>query len=260
MVPFRYHLTSLVAVFLALGIGLAAGASLAGDGRLGEEQVAIIREIEASLEGLRAENLALQERLRGAGETLSFYDQVLAAAGDALFGKGLDGLTVALFADAALEEPAGEVRTYLQRFGAAVPLFTWRAAAPGGVEGGRDLTDEQLAALADLLTTGTVPDALSAFVADGTLRVDALARPAQAFVVLQAEATQAGYDLAERLAGVLAARGRSGVIGKVGPRPVRQGAAPVRGVWETVPFVETLAGRVGLAAALAAAAQAGEAP
>src|SRR5690606_30571606 len=83
LVDIRYHLASLIGVFLALGVGMLIGTQLAQGGALENEQQRLAQRLEARLEGLRAENRALLEAAAALEERLArerdFADLVLGA-------------------------------------------------------------------------------------------------------------------------------------------------------------------------------------
>lgn len=73
VVDLRYHVASMVAVFLALGLGILVGMSLSGDGRLVAEQNALIDSIEAQLGTLRERVSALQAENVNVRASLGVY-------------------------------------------------------------------------------------------------------------------------------------------------------------------------------------------
>jgi len=73
----RYHIASLVAVFLALGLGILIGASLLDEGRLVESQEKLIVGLEKRFDTLQAERSLFRNRecstpwqAAGTGESL----------------------------------------------------------------------------------------------------------------------------------------------------------------------------------------------
>lgn len=64
MVDMRYHIVSLVAVFLALGIGILIGAAVLGNDTLVEEQKAMIDRLVADFDRLRTEQTQLENNLK----------------------------------------------------------------------------------------------------------------------------------------------------------------------------------------------------
>lgn len=64
IIDMRYHIVSLVAVFLALGLGILIGFALLGNGAIVQEQRAMIERLEADFEGLRQDQAQLQASLK----------------------------------------------------------------------------------------------------------------------------------------------------------------------------------------------------
>ena len=113
MFDFRYHALSLVAVFLALGIGIVLGASL-GDSVVSEAN----RDVRASLRGdvVNARNDA-----RTARQAVSDRDEFISASFDPLVGNLLRGRRVAVVANGGLpQEVESAVRDAVNDAGAEV--------------------------------------------------------------------------------------------------------------------------------------------
>lgn len=129
----RYHLASLIGVFLALGIGMLMGTQLAQSGALENEQLRLAERLEASFTGLRSENRSLREQLAGIQEELArereFADLVLGAVAQGT----LAGLEVELYVPPGLEGAAERVERLLAQAGAAARL---RLDAPAGPPAG----------------------------------------------------------------------------------------------------------------------------
>src|SRR4051812_3375372 len=90
MINFRYHLVSLVAVFLALAIGIVAGSTVIKESLLDQTQQNLDR-AEKNLKDLENSNSALRSEL----EQLNRRDQALDRSGVTDFLQGrLDGVTV----------------------------------------------------------------------------------------------------------------------------------------------------------------------
>lgn len=64
IVDFKYHVASLVAVFLALGIGILIGSTMVGSDTLIEYQKQLADRLEAQLESLRQQNEVIQAHSR----------------------------------------------------------------------------------------------------------------------------------------------------------------------------------------------------
>ncbi|KUK40462.1 MAG: hypothetical protein XD69_1489, partial [Clostridia bacterium 62_21] len=75
IIDLRYHIVSLVAVFLALGIGILVGSTVLGGDTLVKQQEELASRLEQHLEGLRRENDALRAELnRAEAEQQRFND------------------------------------------------------------------------------------------------------------------------------------------------------------------------------------------
>jgi hypothetical protein len=88
VIDFRYHLVSLISVFLALAVGVILGA--------GPLQGAIGDQLTDQVEALRTERNALREELDQTQVTLEHQEQFALAAGTALLGGSLEGARVAV--------------------------------------------------------------------------------------------------------------------------------------------------------------------
>ncbi len=105
MIDFRYHLVSIVAIFLALTVGIVMGSTVLQEPLIksAEETTAQLR---LGKEELRQENVALQKRESG-------YDAFVTAAIPTLVRGALAGARVVLVeapgADAAIREPLLDV-------------------------------------------------------------------------------------------------------------------------------------------------------
>ncbi|AQS58523.1 copper transporter [Desulforamulus ferrireducens] len=62
IIDYRYHIASLVAVFIALGIGILVGSAVLGNDGIVERQKQLADRLEAQLEELRQKNEAVQAR------------------------------------------------------------------------------------------------------------------------------------------------------------------------------------------------------
>lgn len=71
MLTWRYHLLSLVAVFLALGLGVLMGISLSDNGVVETSQAGLVDDIQRDLDNLRSQNNALE---RERASNLRFQD------------------------------------------------------------------------------------------------------------------------------------------------------------------------------------------
>lgn len=83
MIDFKYHLVSLISVFMALGIGVALGA--------GPLQESIGNSLAEQVRALRADKEALQSSSRAQQDLLEDHDTYLAGAADELVRDALTG-------------------------------------------------------------------------------------------------------------------------------------------------------------------------
>lgn len=74
----RDHVASLVAVFLALGVGIIIGSVLAGESfalNIVSEQESLIKNLEKEYQGLKQENRLAQAEIKKLQETAGYYQQ-----------------------------------------------------------------------------------------------------------------------------------------------------------------------------------------
>ena len=91
MLTWRYHLLSLMALFLALGLGVLIGIGISGNGVLEVSREEIVSGIQQDLDGLRAENNTLS---RDRATSLRFQDDTFPF----LVGARLQGKKIAVVA------------------------------------------------------------------------------------------------------------------------------------------------------------------
>ncbi|MBO8142540.1 MAG: copper transporter [Firmicutes bacterium] len=144
LIDIRYHLASLIGIFLALGIGMLVGIQLSGDG-LREEQLRLAERIETSLEQVRADNRALAEQLAAAKERLAleqaFTDRVVWG----LVSGTLAGHEVEMHVPAGEHAAVDRIRAVLEAAGARVQVqehFRLPAAWPAAPARGAGLPKE----------------------------------------------------------------------------------------------------------------------
>ncbi|ADU51268.1 hypothetical protein Tmar_1155 [Thermaerobacter marianensis DSM 12885] len=168
----RYHLLTLMAVFLALGVGIFIGAGMLDDRALLERQQALIRSLEEDFAALRRDTAVLRRENRRLSAELARYGQAEQALASLAVEGRLSGRRVALVilgdAGAPLAQEAGR-------------LLQAAAARPGArlvVDPGLARLDDRWpeVAAAALGMPGAGPQRLARAVA-GTL-VEALGAPA----------------------------------------------------------------------------------
>lgn len=92
----RYHIASLVAVFLALGLGILIGASILDEGRLIESQEQLIAGLERRFDSLQGERNLLEAKIALLKTELEEQNSLLAALETPLVEGALEGKTVTL--------------------------------------------------------------------------------------------------------------------------------------------------------------------
>ena len=92
----RYHIASLVAVFLALGLGILIGASILDEGRLIESQEQLIAGLERRFDSLQGERNLLEAKIALLKTELEEQNSLLAALETPLVERALEGKTVTL--------------------------------------------------------------------------------------------------------------------------------------------------------------------
>ena len=96
MPDLRYHVVSLISVFLALAIGVLLGIAMADNGVLDEQLRAQVSGIRADLEGQRARLDEKDERIAALEARAAEDDAMLAGISEAVILDRLDGTNVAL--------------------------------------------------------------------------------------------------------------------------------------------------------------------
>jgi hypothetical protein len=86
MIDFRYHLISIVAVFLALGIGILMGSYVLGEG--------LVKQLRSEFEVLKDRNDQLEANVRDLESQVSNYDRVMNRMRDWVLPGRLEGRTV----------------------------------------------------------------------------------------------------------------------------------------------------------------------
>lgn len=117
MYNLRYHIASLVAVFLALALGLVLGGTVVQRGTMDEQREAIVAGLQDDFERLSSENEALAAEL-GALSRFSESAAVLAAQGR------LDGDTVVVLANTGRAVGLQNVRRAVESAGGEVRVIT----------------------------------------------------------------------------------------------------------------------------------------
>jgi hypothetical protein len=180
MYNLRYHIASLVAVFLSLSIGLLLGTIVVERGMLDGQKEAIVESLQEEFRGLNAENSELQEALATRDDLV---DSLLAAAVDG----SLEGRTVLVLASTGRADGLGSTTDAIRAAG-GTPV-TLLLSAPflgaddvavssvvtetiGPVEPDAILGEMAIALAAEWSSPGVSRPLTDALVSAGVLRVD----------------------------------------------------------------------------------------
>lgn len=120
MYNLRYHITSLVAVFLALAIGLILGTVVVERGYLDKQRTTLVQSLQSDFTGLRNENADLK---RERDRDHAFATDVVPL----LIGGTMRGKTVLLITNAGRNDAAALARDVLRQAGADVVVATLKA-------------------------------------------------------------------------------------------------------------------------------------
>lgn len=104
VIDLKYHLTTIIAIFLALAVGILIGTAMVGDDGVVKEQQALIAQIEDNLGLLRSQNSQFKTRLSALEDTLvvqnRFIDQLFQDA----IAERLSGMRCLLVPDKTREK------------------------------------------------------------------------------------------------------------------------------------------------------------
>ncbi len=124
MYNLRYHLASLVAVFLALAVGLLLGTVVAERGMLTDQSTAIVRDLQQRFDEINATNDDLRTRLE--------QDRAFATDVEPLLTGGLlAGRSVVLVTTPGRTDGADEAAVLIERAGGVVSRMTVKIPGAG---------------------------------------------------------------------------------------------------------------------------------
>lgn len=176
MFDFKYHIVSLVAVFLALGIGVVMGSMTAEQGVVTNQEKSLIATMEKDFERLRSDNAALSTQISA---DTKFADSALSL----MVTDKLKGKTVAVVVTGAIDTPdLKNLKAALEKAGgieSSVTTFT------GGI--GLDTKDapKQLDEAARWIASGANPKGVSDLAATGFMKVSGVYNaPVQGVIVI----------------------------------------------------------------------------
>lgn len=263
LIDLRYHLTTLVAIFLALAVGILVGSSfIAGSS---------IKDLEDEFAVLRAENRSQSRLVEELREELKARDAFAGSAAPALVAGQLTGQTVALVQTGDYGEATQRAKSILEQADARVVSVTTIAnlesdsAAKGarravelitGESPSGDPIAEMLGMVADCIGGGARPDAMAVFEDEGLLSRAGEYNRRVARVVLIGGCRQAKSRRAQHVDLVLIDRLLDyGVATVVGTEPFQVGTSYIpmyhRKAIATVDNVDQYIGQVNLVYALA---------
>ena len=123
IIDFRYHIASLVAVFLALGIGILIGSAVIGNGVMNQQQERLIDSLQKDFTVLREQNRAAAAELQVFKAQSSVYEEFSNRVFPVLAANRLVGKRIAIV---ETNRPGmhGELSTALHQAGAEVTSFT----------------------------------------------------------------------------------------------------------------------------------------
>lgn len=196
MFNLRYHVVSLVAVFLALAVGLLLGSVVQERGVIDKQKTRVLDSLRKDFEEIRADN----DKMRGAED---FANDSAAA----LIAGRLEGKRVVVIANAGRVDGLEGIRETVERAGAAAAVATFRHEGGGLVETMSEASitttggGEDIGAAADLLafewTTPGAREFTDALVSRGELFLEGLppASGVDAVVIMASWNGKADADL-----------------------------------------------------------------
>ena len=123
MMDIRYHIATLIAVFLALGIGILIGSTMVGSDVLSDQQKKIIDQLEEQFELLRQKEEGLASRVEFMNGLLKHYEDFTEALVPSLVANRLEGMKMGLVVTGGSDVPSG-VLSSLSLAGAKVVSTT----------------------------------------------------------------------------------------------------------------------------------------
>lgn len=123
MIDIRYHVATLVAIFIALGVGILIGSTLVGGDVMIEQQKKMISQLEAQFDDLRERESELAEENRFMSEISRHYEEFSKAVSPPLVKNRLNGYRIAIIVTGGQEIPAGMLNS-LSLAGARVDSTT----------------------------------------------------------------------------------------------------------------------------------------
>ncbi|MFH1736755.1 MAG: copper transporter [Actinomycetota bacterium] len=213
MFDFRYHIVSLVAVFLALGIGVVLGSMSAERGVVTEQERALIATMEKDFDNLRAENKQLNTIISAdeafwAGVVPLVVDGKLAGKNVAIVVTGAVDATTLKSLKTVIEQAGGvetSVTTFEGDLGLGDKAVKEKVAGIVGASAGNTATlrSKALDAAAGWIVSGLNAKELNNLAAEGFLKNEGVYDvPVQAVLIIGGKVNGKGLS-AENLDAVL---------------------------------------------------------
>ena len=133
MFDLRYHIASLVAVFLSLGLGIIVGVTMVGDETLVKEQKILIDRLENDFRLLREKNLAVQKEIEEYKRTIGWLNGFAESAVPLLIKECLTDQRLAIIETGGYEV-SPNLLTKLEEAGAEVVSVTSISSGLGARE------------------------------------------------------------------------------------------------------------------------------
>jgi hypothetical protein len=107
MIDLRYHIASIVAVFLALGLGVLIGSTIVGDNLIVDQQKKMLDRLETQFYVLREQENILNEENQYQKKIIADYENYSQLLLPALLKERLTGYNVAIVVTGSQDIPAG---------------------------------------------------------------------------------------------------------------------------------------------------------
>ncbi len=107
MIDIRYHVATLVAIFIALGVGILIGSTLVGGDVMIEQQKKMISQLEAQFDDLRERESQMVEENEFLRTVSRHYEEFSRTVSTPLMKNRLNGYRIAIIVTGGQEIPAG---------------------------------------------------------------------------------------------------------------------------------------------------------
>lgn len=270
LIDLRAHIASLVAVFLALGLGILIGTTFVGSPSLFKRQLVLVQQLQSEFSSLRQNNVRLKDEVATLSARLAEAEAFARTAVPALVAGRLTGVRVGVVVTRDGGYPLGPVRQVLQEAGAQLAsvttLVTGVAPSRGaldqlqgalGVSGGdtaqlyTDLADR----VAQVLALGEQGHSLRALARTGLVRFQGdFSQPVQAVLLIGGRTSRQDEHVVDFDLPLIAALKQASVT-VVGAEDTRVAVSTVPAYQSeevaTVDDLDTPAGQVAMVAGLA---------